>query len=46
MTAGRIARSVLGAGLALLLAGCAASTTAISKRNLDVQTKMTETIKP
>jgi hypothetical protein len=44
MTAGRIARSVLGAGLALLLAGCAASTTAISKRNLDVQTKMTETI--
>jgi hypothetical protein len=44
MTAGRIARSVLGAGLALLLAGCAASTTAIGKRNLDVQTKMTDTI--
>ena len=30
--------------LALLLAGCAATTTAISKRNLDVQTKMTESI--
>ena len=30
--------------LALSLAACAATTTAISKRNLDVQTKMTETI--
>ena len=27
-----------------LLAGCAATTTAVSKRNLDVQTKMTETV--
>jgi len=33
-----------GIGLALLLAGCSATTTAITKRNLDVQTKMTETI--
>ena len=28
--------------LALLLSGCAATTTAISKRTLDVQTKMTD----
>ena len=27
-----------------LLAGCAATTTAVSKRNLDVQTKMTDTV--
>jgi hypothetical protein len=40
----RFLSSVLGVGLALLLVGCAASTTAISKRNLDVQTKMSETI--
>jgi hypothetical protein len=44
MTAGRIARSGLGVALALLLVACGATTTAISKRNLDVQTKMTETI--
>ena len=30
--------------LALLLSGCAATTTAISKRTLDVQTKMTDSI--
>jgi len=44
MTAKRGSIGALGLALALLLAGCAASTTAISKRNLDVQTKMTETI--
>ena len=32
------------AALLLLLGGCAAATTAISKRNLDVQTKMTASI--
>jgi hypothetical protein len=30
--------------LVLLLAGCAATTTAVSKRNLDVQTKMTDSV--
>jgi hypothetical protein len=30
--------------LLVLLAGCAATTTAVSKRNLDVQTKMTDTV--
>jgi hypothetical protein len=30
--------------LGLLLPGCAATTTAVAKRNLDVQTKMTDTI--
>jgi Enterobacterial TraT complement resistance protein len=44
MTAKRCSLRALGVGLALLLAGCAATTTAISKRNLDVQTKMTETV--
>ncbi len=38
---GRVA--VAGVGL-MFLAGCAASQTMISKRNLDVQTKMSETI--
>jgi hypothetical protein len=40
----RFFSSALGIALALLFAGCAASTTAISKRNLDVQTKMSDTI--
>jgi hypothetical protein len=44
MNSGRLRRATLALGLALLLGGCAATTTAISKRNLDVQTKMTETI--
>jgi outer membrane lipoprotein SlyB len=44
MTAKRFSHGALGLVLALLLAGCAATTTAISKRNLDVQTKMTETV--
>ena len=44
MGSGRLRRTTLGIGLALLLAGCSATTTAITKRNLDVQTKMTETI--
>jgi outer membrane lipoprotein SlyB len=35
---------VVALSLALALTGCAATTTAISKRELDVQTKMTETI--
>ena len=30
--------------LALALSGCAAGTTAIAKRNLDVQTKMSDTV--
>lgn len=34
----------LAAALGLGLAGCAATTTAIGKRNLDVQTKMTDSI--
>ena len=44
MGSGRLRRMTAGIGLALLLAGCSATTTAITKRNLDVQTKMTETI--
>jgi outer membrane lipoprotein SlyB len=44
MTAGRYSLRGLSLVLALMLAGCAATTTAISKRNLDVQTKMSETI--
>ena len=39
-----VVRVVVG-GLALMfLSGCAASSVLISKRNLDVQTKMSETI--
>jgi outer membrane lipoprotein SlyB len=39
------ARNAAGALLvSLALAGCAAGTTAVAKRNLDVQTKMSETI--
>jgi hypothetical protein len=41
---GWVRRAVSGALLTLALAACAATTTAISKRNLDVQTKMTESI--
>lgn len=37
-------RWLVSLSLASILAGCAATTTAISKRDLDVQTKMTETI--
>jgi outer membrane lipoprotein SlyB len=44
MTAARCSFRALGLVFVLLLAGCAATTTAIGKRNLDVQTKMTETI--
>jgi Enterobacterial TraT complement resistance protein len=44
MGSSRLRRTAWGVGLAFLLAGCAATTTAVSKRNLDVQTKMTETI--
>ncbi len=44
MTTERCSFRALSVVLALLLAGCAATTTAISKRNLDVQTKMTETV--
>jgi outer membrane lipoprotein SlyB len=44
MTARRCSPGALGLVLALLLAGCAATSTAIGKRNLDVETKMTETI--
>lgn len=40
-TMGRVAVAAVGL---MLLAGCAASQTMISKRNLDVQTKMSETI--
>jgi hypothetical protein len=40
----RLRGAALGALLALSLAACGATTTAISKRNLDVQTKMTESI--
>lgn len=42
--ASRPRRLVVALSLASILAGCAATTTAISKRDLDVQTKMTETI--
>jgi hypothetical protein len=39
------ARSAAGlAVLALALSGCAAATTAVSKRNLDVQTRMSDTV--
>lgn len=44
MGAWPIRSAVVGAFLALSLAACGATTTAISKRNLDVQTKMTESI--
>lgn len=44
MGAWQIRRAALGAVLAFSLAACGATTTAISKRNLDVQTKMTESI--
>jgi outer membrane lipoprotein SlyB len=44
MTARRGSSGALGLVLALLLAGCAATTTAIGKRNLAVETKMTETV--
>jgi outer membrane lipoprotein SlyB len=44
MTAERSCPRALGLVLVLLVAGCAATTTAIGKRNLDVQTKMTDTI--
>jgi starvation-inducible outer membrane lipoprotein len=37
-------RSAFTLALALALSGCAATTTAISKRSLDVQTKMTDSI--
>jgi hypothetical protein len=49
MNAWRLRKPALGKvalalGLALSLAACGATTTAVSKRNLDVQTKMSETI--
>jgi hypothetical protein len=44
MRARPIRHATLGALVALSLAACGATTTAISKRNLDVQTKMTESI--
>jgi len=44
MGARQLRRVALGALLASALAACGATTTAISKRNLDVQTKMTESI--
>lgn len=44
MSARRIRSAALGTLLALSLAACSATTTAIGKRNLDVQTKMTESI--
>ena len=44
MRAWPIRSAVPGALLALSLAACGATTTAISKRDLDVQTKMTESI--
>ncbi len=44
MTADRWSIRALGLALAVLLAGCSATTTAIGKRNLDVQTKMSETV--
>lgn len=37
-------RILLSSALALALAGCAATYTSVAKRNLDVQTKMTDTI--
>lgn len=37
-------RSAAALALVSLLAGCAATTTAVSKRNLDVQTKMSDTV--
>jgi hypothetical protein len=44
MIAWRFRKLAVGLGLALSLAACAATTTAIGKRNLDVQTRMSETI--
>jgi hypothetical protein len=44
MRARPIRHATLGTLVALSLAACGATTTAISKRNLDVQTKMTESI--
>jgi Enterobacterial TraT complement resistance protein len=40
----KLMHSIAAAGLAISLAGCAATQVAISKRNLDVQNKMTDTI--
>jgi len=44
MTAGRLGRSLSALPLLLGLCACAAATTAIGKRDLDVQTKMTDTV--
>lgn len=44
MTAERGSLRALGLAFTVLLAGCSATTTAIGKRNLDVQTKMSETV--
>jgi outer membrane lipoprotein SlyB len=37
-------KAIASAAIALALAGCAATTTAVSKRNLDVQTRMSDSI--
>jgi len=44
MTAGRLGRSLSALALVLGLCACAAATTAIGKRDLDVQTRMTDTV--
>ena len=44
MTADRWSVRALGLAFTVLLAGCSATTTAIGKRNLDVETKMSETV--
>ena len=44
MTADRWSLRALGVAFMVLLAGCSATTTAIGKRNLDVETKMSETV--
>lgn len=44
MTAGRRVRRLFAPALVLGLAGCVAATTAIGQRDLDVQTKMAESI--
>jgi hypothetical protein len=44
MTGRRLPRILLATSLSLTVAGCAATYTSVAKRNLDVQTKMTDTI--